>query len=104
MARRLTPEEKDRVVRSLREACLKLVRRHGVQQTIEGKLLTEYERPPFTIWLTPWGDVEWLDVWHTGERNAKVMNLWWSGNTIKVNSFRRGAWEVELLELARQDG
>jgi hypothetical protein len=43
-------------------------------------------------------------VWHDGERSAKVLNIWWSGDALKVNSFRRGEWEVELLKLARQEG
>jgi hypothetical protein len=90
-----------RTLTELRDACLALVRRYGTEHTLGGKLVLEVERAPVTIWLTPSGDGPCLDVWHDGEL-AAVLNLCWSGDALTLVSFRRGAWEWQLLELAHQ--
>jgi hypothetical protein len=64
-------------------------------------LTFEFERAPFTIWLTPSGDVQSLDVWLDFEV-AAVLNLCWSGDVLTLGFFSRGEWERQLLELARQ--
>ncbi len=89
------------VVRELRDACLELVRRHGTAHTLDGKLVFEFERAPFTIWLTPSGGVQCLDVWLDFEV-AAVLNLSWSGDALTLGFFCRGEWEWQLLELAHQ--
>jgi hypothetical protein len=78
-----------RTLTELRDACLALVRRYGTEHTLGGKLVLEVERAPVTIWLTPSGDGQCLDVC-------------WSGDALTLVSFRRGAWEWQLLELAHQ--
>jgi hypothetical protein len=97
------PEVSDaqRTLTELRDACLALVRRYGTEHMLGGKSVIEFERAPFTIWLTPSGDVQCLDVWHDVEL-AAVLNLCWSGEALTLGSFRRGEWEWQLLELARQ--
>ena len=44
-----------------------------------------------------------VEVWHASAGGAKVLRLWWSGDDFTVLSFRRGAWEQELLALGRDD-
>lgn len=88
-------------LRELRDACLKLVRRHGTAHMLDGRLVFEFERAPFTIWLTPSGDVQSLDVW-IDFKVAAVLNLCWSGDVLTLGFFSRGEWERQLLELARQ--
>jgi len=78
--------------RELRDACLSLVRRHGTEHTLGGRSVTEFERAPFTIWLTPSGDGQCLDVWHDAEL-AAVLSLCWSGDALTLGSFRRDEGE-----------
>jgi len=90
--------------RELRDACLMLVARHGLAGRPGGAPATEVALDPFRIRLTPSGARRGMDVWYPGAGGAKVLSMWWSGDDFTVISFRRGAWEVELPELARKDG
>jgi hypothetical protein len=55
--------------------------------------------------LTPGGARRWLEVRHAdagaGAGDAPVLELHWSGDGLEVVAFRRGAWDGELLDLAR---
>jgi hypothetical protein len=43
-----------------------------------------------------------VEVWRAGAATARVLDLRWSGgDDLTVVSFHRGAWEHELLALAR---
>ena len=90
--------------RELRDACLMLVARHGLTSKQSGTPMTEVVLDPFRIWLTPSEARREMDVWYPGAGGTKVLSMWWAGDDFTVISFRRGAWEVELLELARKDG
>ena len=95
-----------RRARELRDTCLMLVARHGLASQQGGAPVTEVALDPFRIRLDPSGTRREMDVWHAGAGagGAKVLSMWWSGDDFTVISFRRGAWEVELPELARKDG
>jgi hypothetical protein len=97
--------EPRRQARELRDACLLLAARHGLAARRSGTHLTEVVLDPFRIWPTPSGGRREVAVWwHAGGAGggAKVLDLGWSGDDhLTVVSFQRGAWEQELLALAR---
>jgi hypothetical protein len=96
--------EQRRQVRELRDACMLLAARHGFAAQRDGAHLTEVVLDPFRIWLTPSGGRREVGVWRAGAGAAKVLDLRWSrGDDLMVVSFHRGAWEHELLALARGD-
>jgi hypothetical protein len=88
----------------LRDACLLLAARHGVQREVGGAPVLEAGLGPLTVRLTPGGASRWLEVRHEGAGDAPVpvpvLELRWSGEGLEVVAFRRGAWEAELLGLA----
>ena len=91
-----------REILELRDACMLLVAQRGNQQEINGAPIMEVTLGPFTIWLTPGGVRRKLDVWHASAGSTKVLDLGWSGDKLEIVSFRCGAWEQELLDLARR--
>jgi hypothetical protein len=100
----LPTEGRRRRARELRDACLLLAARHGLAARRSGAHLTEVVLDPFRIWLTPSGGRRELEVWHAGAGGAKVLHLRWSGDgDLTAIGFHRGAWEEELLALARGD-
>jgi hypothetical protein len=93
---------RQREILALRDACMLLVAQRGNQREVNGMPTMEVTFGPFTIWLLPGGARRRLDVWHAGAGSAKVLDLGWSGDKLEIASFRRGAWEQELLDLARR--
>jgi hypothetical protein len=91
-----------REILELRDACMLLVAQLGNQREMNGAPAMEVTLGPFTIWLTPGGVRRKLDVWHASAGSTKVLDLGWSGDKLEIVSFRRGAWEQELLGLARR--
>ena len=90
-----------RQARELRDACMLLTARHGLAAQRSGAHRTEVVLDPFRIWLTPSAGRREVEVWHDARAgSAKVLTLRWSGDDLTVISFRRGAWEHELLALA----
>lgn len=90
----------------LRDACMLLAARHGAQREVGGAPVLEARLGPFTVRLTPGGARRGLEVRHgdagAGAGDAPVLlGLRWSGEGLEVVAFRRGAWERELLDLAR---
>jgi hypothetical protein len=89
----------------LRDACMLLAARHGTQREVGGAPVLEAGLGPFTVRLTPGGSRRALEVRHAdagaGTGNAPVLELRWSGQELEVVAFRRGAWEAELLGLAK---
>jgi hypothetical protein len=89
----------------LRDACMLLAARHGTQREVGGGPVLEAGLRPFTVRLTPGGSRRALEVRHAdasaGTGNAPVLELRWSGQEFEVVAFRRGAWEAELLGLAK---
>ena len=87
----------------LRDACMLLAARHGTQREVGGVPVLETGLGPFTVRLTPGGSCRALEVRHAdaGSGDAPVLELRWSGEGLEVVAFRRGAWEAELLGLAR---
>ena len=92
-----------RAALELRDACMLLAARHGAQREVGGAPLLEARLGPFTVRLTPGGSRRTLEVRHAdaGAGDAPVLELRWSGEGLEVVAFRRGAWERELLDLAR---
>ena len=94
--------EQRRQARELRDACMLLAARHGFAAQRDGAHLTEVVLDPFRIWLTPSGGRREVEVWRAGAATIKVLDLRWSGDgDLTAVSFHRGAWEHELLALAR---
>ena len=89
----------------LRDACMLLAARHGTQREVGGGPVLEAGLGPFTVRLTPGGSRRALEVRHAdaGAGNAPVLELRWSGQELEVVVFRRGAWEAELLGLAKHE-
>ncbi len=88
----------------LRDACMLLAARHGVQREVGGAPVLEARLGPFTVRLTQGGARRGLEVRHgdAGAGDAPVLlELRWSGEGLEVVAFRRGAWERELLDLVR---
>ena len=89
----------------LRDACMLLAARHGAQREVGGAPVLEAGLGPFTVRLTSEGSRRALAVRHAdagaGTGNAPVLELRWSGQELEVVAFRRGAWEAELLGLAK---
>jgi hypothetical protein len=79
-----------------------LVAQRGNQREMNGAPIMEVTLGLFTIWLTPGGARRKLDVWYTSAGTAKVLDLGWSGDKFEIISFRRGARERKLLDLARR--
>jgi hypothetical protein len=94
--------KRQREILELRDACMLLVAQLGNQREMNGAPTMEVTLGPFTIWLTPGGVRRKLDVWHASAGSTKVLDLGWSGDKLEIVSFRRGAWEQELLGLARR--
>ncbi len=94
--------KRQREILELRDACMLLVAQCGNQREMNGAPIVEVTLGPFTIWLMPGGVHRKLDVWHASAGSAKVLDLGWSGDKLEIVSFRRGAWEQELLGLARR--
>ena len=91
----------------LRDACMLLAAWRGVQREVGGAPVLEAGPGPFTVRLTQGGARRGLEVRHAGADagggDAPVLlELRWSGEgLVEVVAFRRGAWERELLDLAR---
>ena len=85
----------------LRDACMLLAARHGTQREVGGAPVLEARLGPFTVRLTPGGARRGLEVRNGDVGVAPVLELRWSGEGLEVVAFHRGAWERELLELAR---
>jgi hypothetical protein len=100
--RRITTR-RQREALELRDACMLLAARHGTQREVGGAPVLEARLGPFTVRLTPGGLRRTLEVRHAnaGSGDAPVLELRWSGEGLEVVTFRRGAWEAELLGLAR---
>jgi hypothetical protein len=90
-----------REVLELRDACLLLAARRGAQRELGGVPVLELCVGPFTIRLVPAGGRRGLQVWRGDAAGAPVLELRWSGDELEVVGLRRGAWEAELLALAR---
>ena len=89
----------------LRDACMLLAARHGVQREVGGAPVLEARLGPLTVRLTPGGARRALEVRHAGADAGAgdepvLLELRWSGEGLEVVAFRRGAWEAELLGLA----
>jgi hypothetical protein len=85
-----------------------LAARRGAQREVGGAPVLEAGLGPLTVRLTQGGARRGLEVRHgdagagAGAGDAPVLlELRWSGEGLEVVAFRRGAWEAELLELAR---
>ncbi len=95
---------RQREVLELRDACMLLAARHGAQREVGGAPVLEAGLGPLTVRLTQGGARRGLEVRHgdAGAGDAPVLlELRWSGEGLEVVAFRRGAWERELLDLAR---
>ncbi len=97
-----------RAALELRDACMLLAARRGAQREVGGAPVLEAGLGPLTVRLTQGGARRGLEVRHgdagagAGAGDAPVLlELRWSGEGLEVVAFRRGAWEAELLELAR---
>jgi hypothetical protein len=91
-----------RAALELRDACMLLAARHGAQREVGGAPLLEARLGPFTVRLTPGGARRGLEVRHGEAGDTPVLlELRWSGERLEVVAFRRGAWEAELLGLAK---
>ena len=94
--------KRQREIRELRDVCMLFVAQRGNQREMNGTPIMEATLGPFTIWLMPGGARRKLDVWDARAGSAKVLDLGWSGDKLEIGSFRRGAWEQELFDLARR--
>ncbi len=95
-----------RAALELRDACMLLAARCGAQREVGGAPVLEARLGPFTVRLTQGGARRALEVRHAGADAGAgdapvLLELRWSGEGLEVVAFRRGAWEAELLELAR---
>jgi hypothetical protein len=97
----------------LRDSALALLKEKGKpDQSHEGCIVFEKHTPQnptprVSLLLSkhPLDQRNTLNVWATlkGE-HAKVLNLAWTGERVRLVSFRRGEWESELLAMGRATG
>jgi hypothetical protein len=102
--KRMTREQRTALALDVRDACIPLAQKHGMEKVAANTPVSEVVIGRFLIWFTAWShDVTGLDLWYAAEGGEKLMRMVWSGDEIDISSFKRpGEWVPELLALVRE--